>query len=283
MAEEPIRDERIIEAIEVCRPGSHDVSNPALGFLAAEMAAQPELDELYERCQRLDARLAAAFVDVPVPEGLAERLLARLQPPSAASLPVAEAAAQLLPDEPPSDPAAVVACRPRRIGRRWLVGAALVASAAASVLIAITHPAQPRLSPDQLCEAAISFFCSDSPEQSGQLLTGANEPENLPFSRDVRFFRGTTWRSIHGFLGRSGVAYDLTSGAGISATLYVVAADAGGTDGLPGAPPSYDHTFGTRGCRSAAWQANGVLYVLVIQGDSKRAYDAFVLPPGQVT
>ena len=89
MEDEPIQDVHILEAIEACRPGSNDLSDPGLAFLATELAARAELDDAYERLQRLDAMLAVAFKDVPVPEGLGQRILARLaaaRPPQDASV-----------------------------------------------------------------------------------------------------------------------------------------------------------------------------------------------------
>ncbi len=39
MDEKPIHDERILEALEACRPGSDDVADPLLGPLAAAISA----------------------------------------------------------------------------------------------------------------------------------------------------------------------------------------------------------------------------------------------------
>ena len=74
----PKHDERLLEALEACRPGSADLSDPALAHLAAEIAVDPALERLYERLQQIDARVAAAFQEVPVPAGLAERISERL-------------------------------------------------------------------------------------------------------------------------------------------------------------------------------------------------------------
>ena len=78
MTNRPIRDERILEAIEACRPGSDDATDPALAYLAAALAADPELENLYGRLQQVDGMMAAGFRNVPVPEGLKQRLLERL-------------------------------------------------------------------------------------------------------------------------------------------------------------------------------------------------------------
>ena len=78
MNDEPRRDERIAEAIEAYRPGRDDPSDPALAPLVERLAADAELALKHQRLQRLDAALGEAIRDVPVPEGLCQRILDRL-------------------------------------------------------------------------------------------------------------------------------------------------------------------------------------------------------------
>ena len=291
MQDKPIRDERIVEAIESCRPQSDDVSDPALAFLATELAAHPELDELYERCQQLDARLAAAFGDVPVPEGLAQRILAGIEAAGsqtaagAEDAPVAAAPDEASGDEQPAAEAAPATPRARKRGpRRWLAGVAVAASLGASVVIGLAqfHPSV-EISRDTVLSSAIDFFSRES-EQPGELLSGDNEPEEYPFpSRDVNLFAQTSFRNISGFLGFDGVAYDMTNRLGAVATLYVVKCNGIVVTGLPSAPPSYRNTHGTQGCRSVAWQSDGLLYVLVVGGSEKQTFESFLPIPGPVT
>ncbi len=127
MTDKPIRDERILEAIESCRPGSDDVADAGLAYLAAALAADPELDGLYQRTQQVDAVVAGCFRDVPVPEGLRQRLLDRLE--------AAETAEPGADDQPEA-----VACvdeqatrRGRLPSRRWLLAGGLALGAALSI------------------------------------------------------------------------------------------------------------------------------------------------------
>ena len=99
----------------------------------------------------------------------------------------------------------------------------------------------------------------------------------------MNLFAQTSFRRISGFLGCDGVAYDMTNRLGTEATLYVVKCDGVVVPGLPSAPPSYRNTHGTQGCRSAAWQSGGLLYVLVVAGSEKRTYESFLPIPGPVT
>jgi len=129
MDDRPTPDPRLLEAIEACRPGSDETSDPEMVLLAAELARHPELDRLYRRVQKIDRAIGDAFRDVPVPSGLADRLLARLgvsassgQEPAVEGQPAAQ--------EPPVRLG-------RRVRRRWViagVASALLASAAVLTL-----------------------------------------------------------------------------------------------------------------------------------------------------
>jgi len=292
MQDKPIRDERIIEAIEACRPGSDDVSDPALAFLAAELAAHPELDELYERCQQLDARLAAAFGDVPVPQGLAQRILAGMEAARARTaaapedLPAAEAPDEASPDEQPAaEPAPATPRRQRRGSRRWFAGVVVAAGVAASIVVGVMNFQPPNeMTRGDALASAIDFFDREERAEPGPVLTADNEPQGYPFSREVNRFPQTHVRRISGFLGCDGVAYDMTNNRlGVEATLYVVKCEGIQVADLRSGPPSFRDTVSTSGCRSAAWQSDGLLYVLVVGGSTKGAYDSFLPIPGLVT
>ena len=139
------------------------------------------------------------------------------------------------------------------------------------------------MSRETVLSSAIDFFSRES-EQPGELLSGDNEPEEYPFpSRDVNLFAQTSFRDISGFLGFDGVAYDMTNRLGAVATLYVVKCDGIVVTGLRSPPPSYRNTHGTQGCRSVAWQSDGLLYVLVVHGSEKQTFESFLPIPGPVT
>ncbi len=253
MDEKPIHDERIIEAIEVHRRG--DDLSPQLADL------DPAASELRRRIQDTDDVISAAFKDVPVPQGLAERLLDRLevsvQAPAAASPMVA---------------------RPKRVSRRWAVaGCTLLAIAAGLLVFAwIGINNAPTWSEDKVLADAIKFFNSDR-AGDGHLFAEAKPPESYPPSRDVILGTGTKWRRVEGFLGSKGVAYDLPGRGGSFATLYVVKRK---VSGLPSEPPRKPRGD-TGGVSSAAWQDGGLLYVLVIRGGT-RSYRGLLAPLGPV-
>lgn len=189
---------------------------------------------------QFDARLTAAFRDVPVPTGLDERLLARL---------VAE-----------QSPAPSL-----RFSRRWwLVAGSLATAAAASLLVAVWLglEGRPPISAEYAVGEAIQSFASGV-ERPGYSVAERPAPSEYPLSQWVLAIRGTTWQPLEGFLGRRGVVYHLPGPAGASAALYVVEQD---NVGDIGTEPE-QHPFTTAGCCASAWREGGLLYVLVVQGD----------------
>jgi hypothetical protein len=257
-------DREVYDAIEVCRPGSDDISDPSLAFLAAELAANPELDKRYEQLQRLDRRIAKAFSNVPVPVGLADRILAflalsQIEEP----IRIAEAEAAL------AGPAASEETRAtrRRRSRRWLLvtGGALAAAAAILVMVLVGSPSARPMTRETVIQAATDQF-THALETSvqGQLISATGPPNAYPYSRDLVNLPNIRWRWISNFLGRSGVAYDLIGPGRTRATLYVVQGAGAGLPGVPAKPVSSAATG--RQLSVAAWQTGGLLYVLVVNG-----------------
>ena len=266
MDNRPNADERLIEAIEACRGGSDDVADPALAYLAEQLQGDPRLRKLYERVQQTDAKIAAAFCDVPVPEGLDRRILDRL----------AAAKAEM----PAAEPAAIV----KRSPRRWFLGAGIGATVAAAgvILAVVLQPPDTDLTLSEVRQRAIELFKSDWPNgqwpEQGLAVTDEEPLEKFPISRGVAMPPSVRmqWRSAR--LAESpGVAYDMIDRRGRMATLYVIRRT---LPGLPTAPPRAPHP-GTAGCVTASWSRDGLLYVLVVRG-GERDYESFV-PPGDLT
>jgi hypothetical protein len=258
--------------MEACRPGSDDLEDPALASLAGALAADPELAELFERLGRVDSSLAEAFGDVPLPEGLADRITARL---AAANNGQKAAVAGPKPQGLPAEEPRAQPTRPRsRLRRRWVVAGAVVAAVAASVIVAILLPSEqpPNLDPGSIVEEAREFFLDDR-DATAQLFSEGKPPDAYPTDPDFdqRQFPQIRWRAIHGFLGRKGVAYDLRDPR-TRATLYVVSCPTA----IPRLPNAVPRTpISTTGGRAvSAWQRGGLLYVLVI--DDSRFYRSFL-------
>jgi hypothetical protein len=193
----------------------------------------------------IDVCLTQAFRDVPVPEGLGERLLAGL-----------------------------AVKQPRR-SRRWALVAGGILAAAASLLLAVwlNMPKEALFSEDNALAEAIQLFDAGF-QGPANLLSKRPAPAEYPLSQRVLHVRGTKWRHLDDFVGCSGVAYDLPGPGNTHAVLYVVARDdISDTAIAPTLDPSE-----TGGRCAAVWHEDGLLYVLVVQGD-RATYNSFLSLP----
>ncbi len=259
MKERPILDERVLLALEVCRPGSDDANDPALDFLADELASNPKLRELYERLQQIDATLTTCFRDVPVPEGLPQRLLARL-----------------VESTPAVRPRSTVS------RRRWILAAGSLVGAAAVWFAALWLGQPASYSEQDVLNEASRLFAAEAqqPPDPGNLLEELDPPLAFGPSRFVaKGLRGVRWRRMGGFLGRRGVAYDMDQG-GTRAVLYVVKHQ--GISGLRADLPPSKPRYITPECATSAWREGKRMYVLVVRGNA-RAYRSFLTRRGPLT
>ena len=71
-------DRRTLEGIESCRPGSDDLQSPELADVARAVRDDPQAQSTYARVQKSDAAIRAAMEQVPVPVGLAARIVTAL-------------------------------------------------------------------------------------------------------------------------------------------------------------------------------------------------------------
>jgi hypothetical protein len=273
MAMDPISDPHILEALEACRAGSDDVSDLAMDSLRHELSKSAELRDAYGRLQRLDQVLVDAFHDVPIPEGLADRILNRLK---SAKLPPESS----VPDVSQDVASVCDRAAARKTNRRWLFGLVAVASAAillVGVAIRLRSSSQLRL-PDVL-NLAIEFRMNGGGNHAQGGGVASDAARELPLSPalasllgfDQRQLAEIPWRSIDGFLGCKAVAYDLVGPRGITATVYAAECSVGGlTSEVP-----LRAMLSTGQYAAAAWQEGGLLYVLVVDGGD-RMYEQFV-------
>lgn len=305
MESSPIRDPRILEALEACRPGSEDIRDPVMEPLARQLGVFPELAALYERLQQTDRAIAEAFRDVPVPAGLAARVLTQMaaapalleellsMPPPGASPGIAgngrggtESLAP--PVAPVPSPALREGTRPMRADRRgwprrgWLFASgALVVAASVLVAVFLNAPKPDRVSTEEVLNKAIAFFDNDARESGLPLGFGHVPPAGYPLSPALPTRTcQVRWRWVDGFLDLRGVAYDFKAPGGISATVYVVKRPLLGLGSSPPAVPM----LATGRRATAVWQEGDLVYVLVVEGES-REYERFFqeLATGPVT
>lgn len=208
-----------------------------------------------------DKLLAAALCDVPMPEGLADRISDRLNKHFAGKLGGQDH----------------ISGRKLRFPRRWLLVAGGVAATAVGFFLAVWlgMSGGERFSEQYVLDEAIRIF-EPQAEQTGTLLAETANPASHPFSSAILQVRGTRWRYAAGFLGERAVVYDLPGSDGTIASLYVV--EVGKVEDL-GDGPAW-HPFTTAGCCASAWREGGLLYVLVVHGDAP-AYRAYLNTPEQ--
>ena len=258
--------QRLWDAMESC--GSDDLCDPQFAELAARLAEDPKLCEQFQRLQEADRAIKAAFADVSVPVGLADRVSQQVAEaaqraagpgPIAALDSVAERTATPLDGPTPIRDQTMCFSR-----RRLLVGFTAL-SAAAALFAAVwveTHPPGYE-TPDKLLDEAMDFFSNDN-QPGSKLISQTVPPAEYPLSRDIVRLQDIRWRYVESFPGGRAVAYDLPALGG-RATLYVLQRN---VSGLPSIPP--DRPISRTGGKSAAaWQAGtGLLYVLVVEGDA---------------
>lgn len=203
----------------------------------------------------LDEKLAVALYDLPVPEGLGDRLLQRLRS-----------------EELGTTRAKGSVVRSSLFVLRWSL---LAMAAGLLIAVWLGGPRSADFSPQFVLDEAIRSFESAA-DEPGALVAEKPAPIGYPISVAVLQVRGTRWRPLAALVGYRGVVYDLPGRGGVGASLYVIRAD--GLEGFDRTPTL--SPYATAGCCASSWQEGGLLYVLVVQGDTT-TYRAYLnLPQG---
>lgn len=252
--------QRILEGIDACRPASDDIRDPDLAFLAGELERDPQTRGLYQLGQKLDASIAAALNDIPVPQDLSQRILARL----AAAQPAIEVPPELQPSAHATNVEPASLDQPRR-SRRWLLGTAIGGAVAAGLATVIAKlPSRPAVTQENLDDFVREFFKGEQNVAAGIPIDQQAPPTDFPPSSLLSIRGNMRWRKVAGLLDTRGVAYDLAQGGRQGrATLYVLPIPST-MSGLGNSPPRRPST--TAGVAIGAWQENGRLYVLAVSG-----------------
>ncbi len=249
---------KILRAIDACRPGSDDLRLPELAKLAGRVETDPTVRELYRRSQALDARIARSMVRGAVPVGLAERILARAAADVASPVDVSA-------DAPQPNEAELTQRSPRRENRRrWLWRAAAVAATLMATVTAYElWPQQVKLTREALVLGSGGWHEQLFARPDWKPLPGKRPLAEFTFAAAVRV-GPRQWADVSAdeFVGRKAVAYDV-SYAGHQATLFVIPAEESVANSTPPTRPEAS----TGGLMVGCWQADGMVYVLVVEGD----------------
>jgi hypothetical protein len=239
-----------IEQVEACRPGSDDLRAAELALAAERIASHGEARHYYERVQQADNRLAMAFHDLPVPEGLAARLLAALDAasPATAVAPVASETSIELP----------AAAKSRRLALRLALAASLLAViGGAWALVGILTPYT-----DQQCLSAATQASAQLELDRWQNIKTTPAPaDRQPHTR--LFGSVKSWQSLALLNDQRAVAYRFTNGA-----MLLVCQPSKTVAALPIAPPAVPQQKAQQssGTQVGMWTSGGLVHVLLVSG-----------------
>lgn len=291
--------EDCVSRMDTCHNLDDWLADDSSGELAREIERNPSLKQLMSRLQSLDARIAEALNDVPVPTGLVDRILARLNAEAMPHKAIAEVRAcdkrtgiasgelpatsgrpgpdlavaampgndndHAMPSDLPVQPAVLVR-RTWSSRRNWLTAAAMAIAASIAFAAFWMRPGTADLSPDSIAGLARELFHAGDAE--GELIGAVPPPAGYPLSTQVVASGDARWQKLAGFLGRGGIVYKLHRGQ-VRAALYVIKL-AGG----PGKSKiDTSHLFtaprpsSTEGLTTAVWREQALLYVLVVEGN----------------
>ena len=251
--------------IDASRPGSDDLQLPELADLARAVASDPRVAKDLAASHASDMVLCDGLHEVPIPSGLADRLLSAMSSPSRDAM-VAVASNSVLSAPlvlPVAQPAPADGVQHRLSRRAWLVALpALAATALAAVGLLFWRQAEPkRFSQDQLASHAEEWYQAALPQKGWQTNIDPATAKEFPIDAVVQV-RPVAQRKVPVEGDAEGIAYDLRS-TSRRAVLFVIKT----RDHYDVAPLAYTSLKTTTGDKSvAAWQTGGFLYVLVVEG-----------------
>jgi hypothetical protein len=254
------------ETIDALRPDAADLEAPEFRELAAAMRQDEQVRLLVERSRAMDRAIRAAQAEIPVPQGLADRILQNLHLPAPAnSADGGQDSVELVASR------ATVKHQDRRRKLTWLAvtGAALVLLILTGSWIAWPRSIDPR-SAEELAAAGVHWA------ETAQHWTDLNPnhlqvPADHALSSRVRgFFTG--WKSFHTKYDRQTIAFSLRGHVG---DAWLFATRSQPTFLAPDSRPERLPTTG--GISVAAWREGPMLYVLVCRERQQRL-DDYLIP-----
>jgi hypothetical protein len=264
---------RINELLEAYRPQVDDLADDAWQTLRAPLIGESEVRESEvsesevqrraESIRRRDQIIRSAMHDVPIPAGLAERLLASLPGGDPANLlstaPAMSSEAVSLPPQPAT-----------RVGRRAWAAAAIGVAA----VVALTIGLWPKLPTDggqvsaEELAGMVAGWENDpalGSEGAWSVLSGQGLSSHRINPSDLRVPATRVIGPVPRNDGLLLAVYELAGPGGKTARLYVARTNR--TFGVPSVPQSLLHGL-TGQRRGIAWQRNQYLYVIVVDSQA---------------
>lgn len=256
----------IISALDACRPGKQDETLPEVADRIAH-APPAQLAAVRRSLERVDRAIMAAVQQVPVPAGLAERILQRLPDAERGSDTfAAPEAADSIPVRVPLDRAGT-AHRLAPFQKQWLLWTSGALALAACLLIAVVFWPRENLHLAEMQTQVRALYEADghrgtaAPIAAAPMGLGGVSPQWVVGQHAIEL------------LERGGIAYELAHRRA-RGTLYVVPLKRWRGPTLEGltATPTAQSTSGTT---VAAWTDDTNAYFLIAKGDSRAIWAFF--------
>lgn len=250
------------ELIDACRLDQHDPQRAELAAdlapLAREVASDSQVAAGLQRSERFDRNVRSALEDVPLPAGLAERLLAKCE------------AAVVPPATPPEEAVGPRSSRRRLLAQLAIAASLLIVSLAAYPAATYIFQARRPVMPDELAQLSVEWFDSCGPGAKWESVNPAILAQ-YPLDTALKV-RPKSFRQVD----RTTVAYDLSFN-GKRGLLFVH---------RPTRPHPklsqypYSGLPASGGISLGAWQRGKVVYVIGVTGSERsRPVDEFVIRP----
>jgi hypothetical protein len=270
-------------------PSDRATTEDATQDAASEaILSDPQTAVEFARRRAFDAAVAEAFAQVPLPLGMAARLMTALEAEAAgeqhgllmpAAVPAMSSAAGA-----PTPVTAVEAVAPPLNRRSWLAtaGSALAATAAGGAFFVWwQNRHRPDLTVEQVLESALVFHQRAAARRGDARPTSERKVPEFPLSRFVEPRAEPRVRPLdEPLLGRTGVVYELAPADQPRASLYVISERPGlsapAVPNLAAAPMA--HPFMTGGCAMSAWREDHRIVLLIVDGDERRYREYFAGP-----
>lgn len=264
-------DQEIQQAIDACRPGSDDLQQPEMAALAEAVRQDPDVRRRYECSQQFDASVIGLFRDVPVPAGLADRLLTAIEPSLGQATADSQTPVTPLSSERDAQEAVEKARHwPHRKRRRiWAITAGSLTAAAALagflLLVPYFSVAEPRPNdrlPDEILawEDAVVRQGWNENMQTDQVV-------RRPLDRAVRV-TPQRWCSIATAYDAQTIVYDVAPRGADMALVFCMQCRVRSST-LPDMPP-WNAFSATGGLTLGVWRRGDMVYVLVVRGGLRR-------------
>ncbi|MCU0981923.1 MAG: DUF3379 domain-containing protein [Pirellulaceae bacterium] len=264
-------NQEIQQAIDACRPGSDDLQRPEMAALADAIRQDPDVRRRYESSQQFDASVRGLFRDVPVPAGLADRLLAAIEPPrDRAAAESQTLVAPLLSEHDVRKHAEEAGGWPHRKRRRmWLTmaGSLTAAAALAGFLLLVPYFSVTEPRPDDRLPGEILAWADAVVRQGWNEDLQTAQSLRRPLDRAVRA-NPQRWCSITTAYDSQTIVYDVAPRGADMALVFCMQCPVRSSR-LPDMPP-WNAFSATGGLTLGVWRRGDMVYVLVVRGGPRR-------------